>query len=126
MIRGVCLGSLWVTLMCVEPQCDQTITEKQANLFKQVSFAIKIKATFFLPFICIRVLLCLKSTPLSGGGRSTGRSTDDFGPVDRVVDRAVDRGLNGQKNDRWPVDRAVDRKGISALSWLPTGRILRG
>ena len=59
-----------------------------------------------------------KSTPLSGGGRST----DSFGPIDR----AVDQRHNGHKNDRWPVDRAVDRKGSFALSWLPTGRFLRG
>ena len=57
-------------------------------------------------------------TPLSGGGRSTGRSTVGFGPVDRRH--------NGHKNDRRPVDRTVDRKGNSALSRLPTGRIFEG
>ena len=46
-----------------------------------------------------------ESTPLSGRGRSTGRSTVGFGPVNR----AVDRWLNGHKNDHWPVDRAVGR-----------------
>ena len=48
-----------------------------------------------------------ESTPLLGGGRSTGSSTDGFGPVDQVVDRR----LNGQKSDRWPIDRPVDRRG---------------
>ena len=42
------------------------------------------------------------------------------------VDQAVDRWHNDHKNDRWLVDRAIDRKVISDHSWLPTGRIVWG
>ena len=73
----------------------------------------------------------------NGPGRPAGRPAESCcslypAPVDRPesrcslfpgpVDRAVDRWLNGHKNDHWLVDRA----GISAISWLPTGRFLRG
>ena len=50
---------------------------------------------------------------LSGNGlsRPGGRPAESYcslfpGPVDR----AVDQWLNGHKNDRWPVDRPIDRK----------------
>ena len=59
-------------------------------------------------------------TPLSGGGRSTERSTVGFGPVDR----AVDRRHNGQKNDRWPVDRPVDQKSNLGFSRLQRAKFL--
>ena len=58
--------------------------------------------------------------PLSGGGRSSRRSTVGFGPVDR----AVDRRHNGQKYDRWPVDRPVDRKGNLGFSRLQRAEFL--
>ena len=69
------------------------------------------------------------SHPTLGLGRSTGRSTVSFGPVDWAVDRPESNcsldlarstgrstaGLNGQKFDRWPVGRPVDRKAILGL-----------
>ena len=48
-------------------------------------------------------------------GRSTGRELCSLYPVS--VDRAGQPvGSTVKKYDRWPVDRPVDRKGISALS----------
>ena len=70
-----------------------------------------------------RELLLSAHSPGRPGGRPTESRCSLFpGPVAR----AVDRWHNCHKNDRWPVARAVDRKVISDLSWLPTGRILRG
>ena len=34
--------------------------------------------------------------------------------IPATVDRPVDCWLNGQKSDRWPVDRAIDRRVILA------------
>ena len=50
--------------------------------------------------------------PLSGWpGRPGGRpAREPLLSGSGRVDRAVDRRLNGQKFDRWPVDRPVDRK----------------
>ena len=59
----------------------------------------------------------LESFALWNWPRSTAESCCSLYLV--TVDRAVDRWLNGHKNDRWP----VDWKDISALSRLPTGRI---
>ena len=74
-------------------------------------------------------------------GRSTTRSTtrepllSGNGPIDQAVDRCVicqftvdrpvDRWHNGQKSDRWPVDRAVDRQQFRLLSWTPTTTFLK-
>ena len=63
----------------------------------------------------------------NGPGRPNGRLAESCCSLFPVpVDRAVDRWLNGHKNDCWLVDRAVDRKVISDLSRLPTSRILEG
>ena len=59
----------------------------------------------------------------NGPGRPAGRPAESWCSLYPVP---VDWRHNGHKNDRWPVDRAVDRKGISALSRLPTGRFLEG
>ena len=45
---------------------------------------------------------------LSGKPRSTGRELCSLSSA--TVDRPVDRSLNGQNSDRWPVDRAIDRQ----------------
>ena len=77
-------------------------------------------------------------------GWSTGRSTVrepcslDLALVDRAVNRpessalwirphrwAVDRWHNGQKSDRWPVDRAVDWQHDFLLCWTPTASFWR-
>ena len=50
-------------------------------------------------------------------GRPHGRPPESSCSLEKApVDRAVDRGLNGQKSDRWPVDRAVDRQVILAAT----------
>ena len=66
-------------------------------------------------------------------GRSTAREPllSENGPVDRAVDRRVicqftvdrpvDRWHNGQKSNRWPVDR---QQG-DLLSWPPTATFLK-
>ena len=60
-----------------------------------------------------RELCSLEMAPVDRAGRPAESSalciqSRSIGPVDRR--------LNGQKDDRWPVDRPVDRKGNSALS----------
>ena len=55
--------------------------------------------------LCIR----LRST-----GRSTGQRAVALWIQSRSIGRSTGR-LNGQKLDRWPVDRPVDRKGKLAL-----------
>ena len=40
--------------------------------------------------------------------------------IQASVDPPVDRWHNGQKSDRWLVDRAVDRQQGILLSWPPT------
>jgi len=72
--------------------------------------------------------------------RSTARDlcSLDLAPVDWAVDRqrasalciqasadrAVDLWHNGQKSDRWPIDRAVDRQQSFLLSCTPTAIFL--
>jgi len=48
---------------------------------------------------------------LESPGQPDGRPVESSALCSRVsVDRPVDRWLNGQKSDSWPVDRAVDRQ----------------
>ena len=63
----------------------------------------------------------------NGPGRPAGRPAESSCSLYPVpIDRAVDRWHNGYKNDRWPVDRVVDRKGNSALCQTANGQILVG
>ena len=99
------------------------------------SFALPVDrpTVTFLTVVPRSTALSQQSTsphPRVGCSQSVDRAVDR--PESRCslflgpVDRAVDRWLNGHKNDHWLVDRAVDRNDSFALSWLPTGRFLRG
>ena len=69
-----------------------------------------------------RVLLSVSSSDRPGGRPAREPLLSSSRPG-RPDGRSV---AQRHKNDRWPVDRPVDRKGISALSWLPTGRFVLG
>ena len=56
---------------------------------------------------------------LSGNG--PGRPAESSALcIQATVDRPVDRWLNAQKSDRWPVDRVVDRQQTRLLIWPAT------
>ena len=63
-----------------------------------------------------------ESTPLSGAGRSTGRSTDGLA---RSTGRSIG-GTTVRNMTVAPVDRAVDRNGIFALSCCQRADLERG
>ena len=54
---------------------------------------------------------------LESPGRPGGRPAESSALcIHATVDRLIDRWLNGQKSDRWPVDWAVDRQVILAVT----------